>query len=287
MGRGQVWTRLSVCPIRARPRSRVTSRSMGKRCGTLLSALSLLFSLAFAGLCVRSFMRIDHGSFCAGRCRYTLKSERGRLGIFSSDRQPDEGQAWDLLASLNNRSIRWDKSRSYRYPSHEPIDDLSVRIDKGSVAASLLKLGASAQRPLLWALEDPEKFAAAHVLLSKRVQPRQQPAETPRGSGRFVYNGLSVRPRQPDYDYGLDAPEIDPAQAVLLCRHWHQLLDIRLMSFPYFLPFGACLFLPAISLGKWARRRRRGRLGCCVRCGYDLRGASARCPECGNDRMVV
>lgn len=35
---------------------------------------------------------------------------------------------------------------------------------------------------------------------------------------------------------------------------------------------------PAMQLG---RRRRRRRLGLCVRCGYDVRDCPARCPECG------
>ncbi len=33
------------------------------------------------------------------------------------------------------------------------------------------------------------------------------------------------------------------------------------------------------------RRRRRSRDGCCVECGYDLRGSSACCPECGVTRV--
>jgi hypothetical protein len=37
----------------------------------------------------------------------------------------------------------------------------------------------------------------------------------------------------------------------------------------------------AVSEIRKSRRRRREAMGCCVRCGYDLRGSSSHCPECG------
>ena len=46
---------------------------------------------------------------------------------------------------------------------------------------------------------------------------------------------------------------------------------------------------PAVFLTRQIRRRRRTRLGRCLQCGYDLRGSSSRCPECGTpvpDRSI-
>jgi predicted amidophosphoribosyltransferase len=37
----------------------------------------------------------------------------------------------------------------------------------------------------------------------------------------------------------------------------------------------------ALMVWRWRRRRVRTGPGSCARCGYDLRGSSERCPECG------
>ena len=49
------------------------------------------------------------------------------------------------------------------------------------------------------------------------------------------------------------------------------------------------LWLPAALFGVWPvwlllpyhRRRKRKKLGLCLKCGYDLRASKERCPECG------
>ncbi len=50
---------------------------------------------------------------------------------------------------------------------------------------------------------------------------------------------------------------------------------------PLWLPALLCLAGSCLSLFHGRRRRKRKKLGLCVKCGYDLRASKDRCPECG------
>lgn len=58
-------------------------------------------------------------------------------------------------------------------------------------------------------------------------------------------------------------------------------LTDRIIWLPFWLLAAVSLPLPTVSLVRWIRNRRRRRPGRCTACGYDLRAATDRCPECG------
>jgi hypothetical protein len=64
--------------------------------------------------------------------------------------------------------------------------------------------------------------------------------------------------------------------------------SFSLLELPFWVVVAVLLALPlargAAKLGRTVRRRRRTRENRCVACGYDLRGSSGRCPECGASR---
>ena len=50
---------------------------------------------------------------------------------------------------------------------------------------------------------------------------------------------------------------------------------------PLWVPVLIFAVAPAWPLSSPYRRRRRSKLGLCLKCGYDLRGSKDTCPECG------
>jgi len=53
---------------------------------------------------------------------------------------------------------------------------------------------------------------------------------------------------------------------------------------PYWVFCAVLSLLPFRVALRYMRSSRRARLGCCARCGYDLRASGPRCPECGHVR---
>ncbi len=55
------------------------------------------------------------------------------------------------------------------------------------------------------------------------------------------------------------------------------------LSIPLWMPTALFGFLFWRSFVPLYRRRKRKKLGLCLKCGYDLRGSQERCPECGTE----
>jgi hypothetical protein len=163
------------------------------------------------------------------------------------------------------------------FRSHR-VADLACRAGDGvntefaSVAGQLALLrvsGTTAKTPLVTRTDLLARDPTAHVLAEPAPGPWFAPLLTP--TAEVTRWGLSASRGT--------LPGLNGTYNYRLYQLPHAAVIAGLMVWP--------TFTAARGLGARARERRRRRKGRCANCGYDLRGADGRCPECGESTTVL
>jgi hypothetical protein len=72
-----------------------------------------------------------------------------------------------------------------------------------------------------------------------------------------------------------------PSRMKYLEPRWSDVGGYHHVSIPFWLLALPLAVMPVWRLSQWRRRLVFARKGLCIRCGYDVRASTDRCPECG------
>jgi hypothetical protein len=109
---------------------------------------------------------------------------------------------------------------------------------------------------------------------------------SPGGGGLFGGGNVPMNPPPPGS--ATTPPVVSQKWGFLVGRHEKDALGLEgkwlsLLAIPHWLLIPFALWPLMTWAARKNRQRRRRKSGCCLNCGYDLREAKDRCPECGAD----
>lgn len=273
----------------------------------ILGVMILACPLALAMLWAASYgSRVPRTTFSLAADRFQLRWERGQLHLYRIPRRyvgPGAQIAATWIQQRSNEEIEWDLVMASTDSGIRVVSN-SPRFSRPLASWPQAPGGvdASAVRDvLLEALDDPKRFAFAHVVLCDVANPSFRVPGVVESTGdtvRINYRGLhiDVRPDWPEPQrvgnrvvpsfprvrcQRPGSVRFDVADLPALRRQWHEHFGVRCGRVPLSIPMA----LSGLPLAGWGFRRwvrwRRYREGKCPRCGYDLRASRTLCPECG------
>jgi hypothetical protein len=263
--------------------------TMGRALAGIGRALLLILALGLIFSWITSYRSPDHQllSWKTAAKRYTLRAQRGWIVLYAPPTAAAPGRADELIARLSNRDFGWSVSYGKKDGLVEISGYVPTLVPSSPPTETLERLRGftpdQAIGPLLQALEDPERFAAAHDWLGYQTK-RFMTTKSVTGRERFVisYEGLEAE-ITPPFPTGHEPDPIDQspaarawrsvgfrvrdpvvcqpgvhvrydaAQIPRLRREWHRRLDVPLLRVPHAVP-ALLLLLPPLV---WANRRWR------------------------------
>lgn len=276
--------------------------------GLLLTTASTLSLLLAVATLLLGFASHHTAALITRIPRFTLTAQAGTLRVHRTLATHVDDTVRQRIAYLSNRDLSGALSISgIIAPNGARVTarTFTPKLENRSTWANFPKLFATPEyeAALVAALDDPDRFAAAHLALAYRrntpfngLRPDTGVTLT-RTDGHPTVDLDGLRLQLPDYAAAASDDEIsrrrdgpplpitiDPAAQPRLRQLWNARLAAPVASLRLWQATPPLLILPALqawSIARHHRRKSRARRGLCPTCAYDLRASPDRCPECG------